>query len=238
MMYRSHLRTPSVISDVRLAPPHADVPRLQRYRCNDIFANMSGDVARDVVKLDPRSLRGLAHPLRVRLLGLLREEGPATATRLAERVGQSSGATSYHLRQLASHGFVVEDTERGVGRERWWRAAHRSTILGGEIDKEAPAETEAYLRAVSAQYAERVDRFITEMPTLTQDWRRCVTVSDWRLRLTPAEANELHDGLMTLVARFRRADDPEAEVPEGAEQVVLQAQIMPFLAAAGDGSDR
>jgi DNA-binding transcriptional ArsR family regulator len=192
---------------------------------------MSGDVVKDVVTLDPRSLRGLAHPLRVRLLGLLREEGPATATRLAERVGQSSGATSYHLRQLAAHGFVVEDTGRGVGRERWWRAAHRSTTLEGDIDREAPAETEAYLRAVSAQYAERVDRFITEMPTLAEAWRECLTLSDWRFRLTPAEANELHDALLALVARYRRADDPDAEVPAGAEPVVLQAQIMPFPAA-------
>ncbi|MBI0377002.1 transcriptional regulator, partial [Streptomyces albiflaviniger] len=34
----------------------------------------------DVRVLDPRSLRGLAHPLRIRLLGALREYGPATAS--------------------------------------------------------------------------------------------------------------------------------------------------------------
>jgi DNA-binding transcriptional ArsR family regulator len=56
----------------------------------------------DAVMLDPHNLRGLAHPLRVRLLGLLRSDGSSTATRLAERLGQSSGATSYHLRQLAA----------------------------------------------------------------------------------------------------------------------------------------
>ena len=75
---------------------------------------------------DARSLRGLAHPLRLQLLGLLRSDGPATATQLAVRTGQSSGATSYHLRQLAAYGFVIEDAERTTGRrERYWRAAHR-----------------------------------------------------------------------------------------------------------------
>jgi DNA-binding transcriptional ArsR family regulator len=186
---------------------------------------MSGDV----VRLGPSSLRGLAHPLRVRLLGLLREHGPATATQLAERVGQSSGATSYHLRQLAAYGFVVEDVDRGVGRERWWRAAHRLTTLE-DPGPEGWADAETYMRAVATQYAERVDHFITELPSLPPEWQGPVTVSDWRLRLTPAEAKELHDAVFALLARYRRADDPDAAVdaPAGAEYVVVQAQIMPF----------
>ena len=65
-------------------------------------------------QLDARSLRGLAHPLRMRLLTALRRGGPATASQLAEKLGESSGATSYHLRQLAAHGFV-EDAP-----EQWW----------------------------------------------------------------------------------------------------------------------
>ncbi|WP_428995029.1 helix-turn-helix domain-containing protein [Kribbella qitaiheensis] len=39
--------------------------------------------------------------MRNRMLGLLRVHGPATATTLAERLGVNTGATSYHLRQLA-----------------------------------------------------------------------------------------------------------------------------------------
>jgi predicted ArsR family transcriptional regulator len=45
----------------------------------------------------------------MRILGSLREFGPATASALADRLGESSGATSYHLRQLASFGFVEEE---------------------------------------------------------------------------------------------------------------------------------
>jgi len=43
--------------------------------------------------LDARShvetLRALAHPLRMRLLGTLRREGPATASQLAAALGES-----------------------------------------------------------------------------------------------------------------------------------------------------
>ena len=54
----------------------------------------------------PSGLQALSHPVRLRMLGLLRTEGPATATTLAPQLGLNTGATSYHLRQLAQHGFV------------------------------------------------------------------------------------------------------------------------------------
>ena len=75
----------------------------------------------------PQQMKALTHPVRVRMLGMLRIDGPATATTLAARLGLNTGATSYHLRQLAQHGFVVEDAERGNARDRWWKAAHRMT---------------------------------------------------------------------------------------------------------------
>ena len=76
---------------------------------------------------DVRALRALAHPLRSRLLAQLRLHGPATASRLGRAVGESSGSTSYHLRQLAAYGFVEEVEGQGTARERWWRARHRLT---------------------------------------------------------------------------------------------------------------
>ncbi|SCL13155.1 transcriptional regulator, ArsR family [Micromonospora rhizosphaerae] len=180
------------------------------------------------IRPDPTALRGLAHPLRVRILNLLREQGPATATLLADRLGQSTGATSYHLRQLAQYGFVVEDPDRTVGRERWWRAAHRNTVLEGAVGHAAPAETETYLRAIAALYAERVDRWLSELPALPDEWSDATTLSNWRLRLTPTEAARLHDELFALLERYRR-DEPESEAPPEARPVVLQAQLMPFV---------
>ncbi|MEV4622195.1 helix-turn-helix domain-containing protein [Asanoa sp. NPDC049573] len=178
------------------------------------------------VRVDATTLRGLAHPLRVRILGLLREHGPATATTLAERLGQSTGATSYHLRILATYGFVVDDPERNVGRERWWKAAHRSTTV--EINPAiAPPETEGYLRAVAAQYADRVERFLDELASLPPAWGDACTISDVPLRLTAEQAAQLNEEMFALLGRYRR-DDPEAPQPEDTERVVVQFQILPF----------
>ena len=78
---------------------------------------------------DPTALKALAHPVRLRMLSLLRLDGPATASGLAARLGLNSGATSYHLRQLALHGFIEQDSERGNQRERWWRSRHEMTTF-------------------------------------------------------------------------------------------------------------
>ena len=183
----------------------------------------------DRIFLDPHNLKGLAHPLRVRLLGILREEGPSTATRLADRLGQSSGATSYHLRQLAVYGFVVEDDERaGGGRERWWKSAHRRTMLGRPEMRAAPIESEGFLRTVAAENYERIERFVSELPRMPEAWDMASTLSDTLLRLTAGEAEQLRRELYEVVGRYRE-DRPGAEAPEGAERVVLQIQLMPFL---------
>src|SRR5690348_3555258 len=150
-------RQSSVTPDILGVDDRKDVVAkvtLQRYLCL---------MPEDRTSLSAHNLRGIAHPLRVRLLNLLREDGPSTATRLAERTGQSSGATSYHLRQLAQYGFVEEDPTRDGGRERWWRATTQTTSLDAATYREAPAETEAYLRAVAAEYADRVDRWLNQV---------------------------------------------------------------------------
>jgi len=71
--------------------------------------------------LDASALRALAHPLRIEIYETLGRVGTATASGLAELLGESSGSTSYHLRQLERHHLVREVEGKGTGRERWWQ---------------------------------------------------------------------------------------------------------------------
>ena len=70
--------------------------------------------------LGAAELRALSHPLRLRILDELSMYGPLTASGLGERLGESSGSTSYHLRQLEKVGLVEETVGKGNARERWW----------------------------------------------------------------------------------------------------------------------
>lgn len=216
------------------------------------------DPQRDLV-LDSRTLRGIAHPLRVRMLGLLREHGPATATLLAERLGESTAATSYHLRQLAAYGLIVDVPDRGVGRERWWRAAHRSTYFdadigpdtggegdtgtssagdpdgadtGGGPDPETVALGQEYLHAVADAYDRKTRQWLRDRHTAPPEWRHAGTLSDQSVLLTPAEAEQLVADIFDLVLRYRQADEEgAAAAPEGARRVAVQFQVLPRLSA-------
>jgi len=166
----------------------------------------------------PAGLRALAHPTRLRMLGLLRHEGAATATTLATRLGLNTGATSYHLRQLAKHGFVEDDAGRGNGRERWWRAAHQATRTNADSYAEQGEQQtfDAYLQAVTVLYTERLQRAVEERALLPRAWRRASTYSDWGLRVTPARARALLD----VVAAQVEGWDEEPESAEAGQFVV------------------
>ncbi|HEY2792518.1 MAG TPA: ArsR family transcriptional regulator, partial [Micromonosporaceae bacterium] len=171
------------------------------------------------LELSGESLKAIAHPLRVRLLSLLREEGPSTATRLAETVGESSGVTSYHLRQLEKAGFVAEDETLGSGRDRWWRAVVVDMSLDAPAIRADFDNAQTYMRAVAVQDTERIDRWLNNMGTTPPEWDRSATLSTFRLRLTAAQAAELitqFDRLVAALPADRRGED----YPEDTESVV------------------
>jgi hypothetical protein len=201
----------------------------------DRQASPGFDPAKDLV-LEPRMLRGLAHPLRIRLRAELVEHGPATASQLAARIGQSSGATSYHLRQLAAYGFVTDEPGRGNGRERYWRATHRMLSFDmPEADSSQRALGAEYLRAVARLYAERIIGFadgIEAAPeVLGQEWADVSDLSHWMLDLDVAEAAALKQRFHELCAPYRHDDDHPRP---GTRGVIVQFQLFPTPGQAPD----
>ncbi|WP_221633995.1 helix-turn-helix domain-containing protein [Nocardioides luti] len=160
----------------------------------------------------PQALKALTHPVRLRMLGLLRVEGSATATQLATRLGLNSGATSYHLRQLATHGFITDDEERGNGRDRWWKAAHQATMTGREAppDDEARETLDAYLQSVVTVLTEQLQRAVEERALLPDAWRAASEFSDFGIRLTPARAKALMDHLDEILLGQEEDDSDDA----------------------------
>jgi len=171
-------------------------------------------------------LRALSHPTRLKMLMLLRLEGPATATGLAGRLELNTGATSYHLRQLAEHGFIEEDAERGDARDRWWRAAHQSTRMGmaSRPDEEAE-DAEAYLQTVAMMYTETLMQAVAERRFLPVPWQEASTTSDWHIRLTPTRAEELVEAIEAVISRFWDTEEPAGS--EGAADFVVNLNAFP-----------
>jgi len=181
----------------------------------------------DVV-LDVRSLKGLAHPIRLRLRSELASRGPATATQLAARIGETSASTSYHLRKLAAHGFIAEDDTLGNGRDRYWRALHRTVWQqepSGHAEQELSAE---FVRAAAQVYADRIVRFADEVEAapqvLGEQWARSWDISDWGLDLTPEEARQLALAFHRLCAPYHHEAGQQRP---GSRLVRVQFQVLP-----------
>ncbi len=180
------------------------------------------------VHLDARQIRVLAHPLRARLLSQLRLSGPATATRLAQALRTNTGATSYHLRQLADVGLVEEDAV-GRGRERWWRPAHDVTSWERDWyagDPDALAAADWLTSNFARQLAERVEDWNHRAPDEPGEWRAAVQFSDWIMQLSAAQVTAMTAELETVIQRWRQQsdDDPDPD----ARQVLLYLYPVPL----------
>lgn len=175
-------------------------------------------------RIDARSLRGVAHPLRMKILEAIEVSGPATSTTLATRLGENTGTISWHLRLLAEHGYLEEDTERGSKRERWWRIPKGTTTLDPadlDDDPETSGALRAYLSYLAERYFSRVRNYLGE--TWSVEWRSAASLSDWRnLRLSPDQLHALNAELCEVINRYE-AMDPGPE----AERVVVQFQSFP-----------
>lgn len=179
---------------------------------------------RRVVTPDLAALRALSHPTRVRILTHLRTEGPSTATMLAGRFGLHSGAASYHLRQLAEHGLIAEDTARGNGRDRWWKAVHEQTVTRSShatTPQEMAAE-DGLWRSAAFMYAERTEAALDERALLPPAWRHASTLSDWTFEVPADRAAEVVEQIRGLLAGI---DD---EPGTGSAQFTIQVQAFPI----------
>jgi DNA-binding transcriptional ArsR family regulator len=190
----------------------------------------SFDPAKDLL-LTPKRLRGLVHPIRIRLLWLLETDGPATASQLGRRIGHSSGVTSYHLRMLADLGFIEEDAERGDGRDRWWRTLYRrSGVTFRSPDDPGDPDTvevaEQYMRLVVGMHTERMATYVdtlagrlADLPTLPWGF------DEYPIDVTYEQARELRNEVAALIQRYRR--EPGQPHREGTTRATFQLQVLP-----------
>ncbi|GAA2398817.1 helix-turn-helix domain-containing protein [Nonomuraea africana] len=178
---------------------------------------------------DPKAMRAVAHPARLAMINFLGRQRTATATELAEVVGVTPSAASYHLRMLAKYGFVEDAPPRGDGRERVWQAVRE----GMSIDRkpqDAPLVREAKEHLVDMILADsqrEIRRGMAALDTEPEEWR---DVSNWRrayLVLTAAETAELRERMEELIQPYLalRRTDP----PEGARQVVANISLFPLV---------
>jgi DNA-binding transcriptional ArsR family regulator len=185
---------------------------------------------------DVRTLRALAHPVRIALIEELTLNGPMTATEAAEGIGESPTTCSFHLRQLAKYGFV-EEAGGGKGRSRPWKMTSVGmSLTSSPEDPEVQLATNAVAHMFRERQFARYQAWLETRHVFPPAWREAAPDSQLLFYLTADELAQLSEELdRLLLPRFMdRITDPGRR-PAGSVPVEMMVLAYPIrLPAAGD----
>jgi DNA-binding transcriptional ArsR family regulator len=200
----------------------------------DLCIGTLGNVTDRVLEVDAAALKAMAHPLRVQIMRILQLRKRASVTSLADELGETTGATSYHLRQLARFGFV-EEFERGdedveqahtAGRkQRWWRmSVDQIHMTGFEfMTNEDTREAAGFLlREFQADRSRRLANWFATVTQWPAEWQRASSDMDGTLELSPRQTRALADEMAALLRKYR-----ELKPGKAARTVDVQYAIFP-----------
>jgi DNA-binding transcriptional ArsR family regulator len=186
---------------------------------------------------DARTLRALAHPVRIALIEELTLGGPMTATEAAEQIGETPTTCSFHLRQLAKYGFV-EEAGGGKGRSRPWQMTSIGmSFTGNPEDPETQLASNAVVQIFRERQFNRYRTWLDGQHAFPPAWQKAATDSEYLFYLTAGELQKLTGELnQLLLGRYMdRITDP-ARRPAGSVPVELTLLAYPIQLppAAGD----
>jgi predicted ArsR family transcriptional regulator len=180
---------------------------------------------------DPRILRAIAHPTRNRILSELSAAGSLRAADIARLLEVPANQASFHLRQLAKYGLVEEAPDEARDRrDRVWRLADADGIsfrTGDVLDQPGgQAAWAVFQRNAVAWGHHLVDRALGREPG--QETHK--SVSEYALRLTPEESDQLMREINELVETWRQR--PQG-VDDGRITYSVYQLIQPYPEAEG-----
>lgn len=179
--------------------------------------------------LDAGALRALAHPLRVQIYDILSQYGAQTASTLAAMTGESSGATSYHLRALAKHDLIREVSGRGTARERWWERPRGAVSFANPEAIKTPsgrAASQVVMSEFLKRRNEQLLAFVNRSMDDADPWAESAMISTATTDLTQEQLTELatriQDIVNDAVDTYRGQDAP------GTRTVTIRTDIFPL----------
>ncbi|MEV6155798.1 helix-turn-helix domain-containing protein [Nonomuraea sp. NPDC052129] len=162
---------------------------------------------------DSRVLAAMAHPVRRRLLDLLKIHGPGTASALAQRTGEAVGNVSHHLRALAGAGLIEEAPELARDRrERWWRRTSEK-LCWSSTDFAEDAAGEAIARALESLNLERQVGHVrswADQPQSEQErWQRGPFSTETWIQATDDELAQFAAEIIAVMDKWAERDIPD-----------------------------
>jgi hypothetical protein len=167
-------------------------------------------------------MRAITHPVRLALLDALLLEGPLTATRASELIGEPPNTCSFHLRQLAKYGFV-EEAGGGPGRNRPWRlTAFAMHFTDVHEDTAARLAARSLDRLLRERYFARLQAFYASRSEYPSEWQAVTGGSQFLLHVSPDELRAVDKEITAILDRYReRISNPNLRAPHSLPVEVL-----------------
>jgi hypothetical protein len=188
---------------------------------------------------DPRRVRALSHPMRVRILAIL-EERTASALELSRMLRADLGVVAYHVRKLHSLNMIrlVRQTRVRGATQRHYRAVERPRVSDEAWARTPPVVKQALVQATLQQVADytmaaaaaggfdREDAHLTRtaLKLDAAGWQRLSAI----LRNTLEQINQLEDEMRT------RHLEGDPEPVEDVGVVLMLFNAVPFSRALLD----
>ena len=194
-------------------------------------ARLTEDAA--VTVTNANTLRAMASPIRMRILGTLRVNGEQTVGSISEQLGEAPGAISYHLGQLAGAGLVEKvKSPDGDRRKSWWKACQSAIRLEGSGEKNGADNAKAmdmFRRSAALSYEMAYERFLDKLPELPQEWADSCTSDDHVLNLTAEEMRLMVGELNEVIRRWQVKADAHDDDGTDAKPVALIMQAFRWI---------
>lgn len=176
-------------------------------------------------------LKVIQHPIRVRVLGLLRTEGPRTQRELGRTLSLSNAAIHYHLKILQEAGLVyLAETRPGPNRitEKLYAADEAQWAEIVEATRQGNADLDFFLNYTVSWIQER-NREGVEL--LRRDQYACPFVAgSYVVKASPARILELQRRLQHFVEAFVE----EHNVPDDSGQAhTVTLSVLPSRTEPG-----
>lgn len=193
-------------------------------------------MANRILEVDAAALKAMAHPMRVQIMRILQLRKRASVTSLADELGETTGATSYHLRQLAKFGFVEEfepdepgdddpDARTAGRKQRWWRmSVDQIHMTGFEFMRNEDTREAAgfLLREFQADRSRRMANWFATATQWPDEWQRASTDMDGHLELNAKQMRALGDELAVLIKKYN-----DLKPGRGARTIDVQYAVFP-----------
>lgn len=177
---------------------------------------------------DPRYVKALSHPLRVRILAMLQER-TASPSQLSEWLGATLGTTAYHVRSLHQLGLIelADETRVRGAIEHHYRAGKRPMVSEDAWAQAPPIAKQAALGSA----LQTINEYASKSAAEGGFDRAEAHLSRTSLKLDPKGWEQLNTAALKFVEQVEKIDAAARERAQrrphedglGDAQVVLLA---------------